>query len=191
MVNLVETYRYKFDPSSRKFYCPSCGKKRFVRYVDMSTGGYLPGKYGRCDREQHCRYHFSPYDDDDASKHFKKDNAWRRPVKQTPPNLPKFIPKKLFKKSIAGYKNNSFVRFLLSIFDKKTAAHLIKRYGIGTSAQIKGGCIFYQIDINHNIRRGKIMVYDSGGHRKAFHSVHAQLGWSGRLPEWRFLGNIC
>jgi DNA-directed RNA polymerase subunit RPC12/RpoP len=184
----LKKYRYQLDESSKKFRCPSCGKKRFVRFVDTSSGEYLPRKYGRCDRDQHCRYHYSPYDDNYANKHVNKDNAWRRPVKQAPPKPPKFIPRKLFKKSIAGYKNNSFVGFLLSIFEKKMAAQLIKKYGIGTSAQIKGGCIFYQIDATGKIRRGKIMVYDSGGHRKAFHTVHAQLGWSDRLPKWRFFG---
>jgi hypothetical protein len=156
--------------------------------VDSSTGRYLPGKYGRCDREVNCQYHYSPYDDSFANEHFKKDNAWKRPVKQAPPKPPKYIPRKLFKKSMVGYKNNSFVRFLLSIFDKKTISQLIKKYYIGTSGQLEGGCIFYQVDIENNIRRGKIMTYDSTGHRQRFSSVHSQLGWSDRLPEYRFFG---
>jgi hypothetical protein len=64
----------------------------------------------------------------------------------------------------------------------------IKKYHIGTSAQISGGCIFYQIDLAGNIRRGKIMKYDKKGPRQAFSSVHSQLGWSDRLPKWRFFG---
>jgi hypothetical protein len=32
------------------------------------------------------------------------------------------------------------------------------------------------------------MKYDKKGHRQAFSSVHSQLGWSNRLPKWRFFG---
>jgi hypothetical protein len=180
----MQNYRYSLDSSSRKFRCPSCGKKRFVRYVGTFSGKYLPGKYGRCDREVNCGYFYSPYDDGYAKDHFNKDNAWKQPIKRKS----KFIPVDLFKQSKSRYHKNTFVKFLWSIFDKKIVKRLIKKYHIGTSAQINGGCIFYQIDTGGNIRRGKIMRYDTEGHRQAFSSVHSQLGWSKRLPKWRFFG---
>ena len=40
--------------------CPSCNKKRFVRYIDTITDQYLSQNVGRCDREIKCGYHFSP-----------------------------------------------------------------------------------------------------------------------------------
>src|SRR5690625_7967149 len=53
-------FRFKLDTSSRKFPCPSCGKKRFVRYVDSITGAYMPANFGRCARQEKCRYVESP-----------------------------------------------------------------------------------------------------------------------------------
>src|SRR5690554_4597769 len=56
----MKIYRYKLDRSSKKHNCPSCSKKRFVKYIDEETGQYLPDHYGRCDREDECNYHNPP-----------------------------------------------------------------------------------------------------------------------------------
>jgi hypothetical protein len=53
-------HRYILDPGTRKHVCPDCGKVRFVRYIDTETGEYLPGDFGRCDRESNCNYHKRP-----------------------------------------------------------------------------------------------------------------------------------
>lgn len=50
------TFRYSLDKSARKFNCPQCGKKRFVKYTDVLTGEYLDGNYGRCDRSDSCAF---------------------------------------------------------------------------------------------------------------------------------------
>jgi hypothetical protein len=190
MSTISSTYRFQLDTSSKKFHCPSCGKKRFVRYVDTSTDDYLPDKYGRCDREQHCRYHFSPYEDGYAKAHFKKDNAWRRPVKRSPSEPPKYIPLEIFQGSKQGYARNSFVRYLHSQFSQATVNQLISKYHLGTSGRPYGGCVFYQIDKNGNIHRGKVMVYEPNGHKdpSQFHSVHARLGWKDCKPDYCYFG---
>lgn len=52
--------KYRLDNSSKKYPCPACNKKTFVRYVDNETGYYLKDSFGRCDRESKCRYHHAP-----------------------------------------------------------------------------------------------------------------------------------
>lgn len=60
----MSNFRYELDRSSKKFICPSCSKKRFVKYVDRVSGNYLSGEYGRCDRSDNCGYFKSPKQDE-------------------------------------------------------------------------------------------------------------------------------
>lgn len=179
----MKTYRYHLDSSSRKYACPSCQKKRFVRFVDQGTEKYLPIEYGRCDREVACSYFYSPYDD----QKFKTRRVVRIPKRRP---KPKYIPRSLYKKSLANYRKNNFVRYLLTILDEEVVSRLIKRYHLGTSKELKGGCIFYQLDLEGNIRRGKIIVYNAiTGRRGRIHSVHSMLSIDKkRYPAWRFFG---
>ena len=55
------SYKYILEPTSKKHVCPSCNKKRFVRYININAKEYLPEMYGRCDREANCSYHINPY----------------------------------------------------------------------------------------------------------------------------------
>lgn len=51
------TFRYTLDSSPRKFLCPSCLKRRFVRYVNIETGEYMDNSsFGRCDSQSSCGY---------------------------------------------------------------------------------------------------------------------------------------
>jgi len=51
------------------------------------------------------------------------------------------------------------------LFDREIVQDLINTYHIGTSKHWKGAAVFWQIDIQGNIRTGKIMLYDNNGHR--------------------------
>ena len=53
-------FKYTLEKKSRKIKCPSCGEKRFVRYVDSANGEMLADNVGRCDREINCAYHYPP-----------------------------------------------------------------------------------------------------------------------------------
>lgn len=179
----MKTFRYQLDPSSKKYSCPSCQKKRFVRYIDQSTGEFISDIYGRCDREVACSYHYSPYDD----HRFKGRNTMSIPKKIV---KPKYIPRELYKRSLSNYRSNNFVQYLSSKFDSSTVKRVINKYHLGTSTKLKGGCIFYQLDLQGNIRRGKIIVYNAKtGRRGRIHSVHSMLGIEKKhYPEWRFFG---
>ena len=56
----METFKYTLDNGSKKFLCPDCTKKTFVRYIETETGNYLTDDFGRCDRETECKYHKAP-----------------------------------------------------------------------------------------------------------------------------------
>lgn len=179
----MKDYRYNLDTSSKKHACPSCQRNRFVRYIDQATGEYLPDQFGRCDREVACSYFYSPYNDQTFARR-KFVHIPRKRVK------PKFIHRNLYKKSLTNYRQNNFVSYLKTLFDDGKVDRLIKRYHLGTSTKLKGGCIFYQLDLEGNIRRGKIIVYNSiTGRRGKIHSVHSMLGIDKKYyPEWRFFG---
>lgn len=56
----MTVYKYTLDKGSKKFLCPNCTKKTFVKYIETETGNYLPDDFGKCDREQNCKYHKAP-----------------------------------------------------------------------------------------------------------------------------------
>lgn len=56
----MNEFRYSLDKSSKKNICPNCNKNTFVYYVNTVKGEYLPTDFGRCDREQNCKYHKAP-----------------------------------------------------------------------------------------------------------------------------------
>jgi hypothetical protein len=57
----MESFKYVLDKGSKKFHCPSCNKKTFVKYIEAKTGDYLStDDFGKCDREQNCNYHKAP-----------------------------------------------------------------------------------------------------------------------------------
>ena len=56
----MEKYIYTLDKSSKKFVCPNCNRKSFVKYFNHETDSYLTDDYGRCDRETNCGYHRAP-----------------------------------------------------------------------------------------------------------------------------------
>lgn len=159
----VTTYRYRLDESSKKFQCPQCQKKRFVRYKDYQTGKYIDDEYGRCDRESSCGYFKNPYRDGYAQG---DDSYWhQRSLLKAQPKHIDYIPHKFFKASLKGYNQNHFIGYLYSLFDRETVQELINTYYIGTSKYWDGATVFWQIDIQGNIRTGKVMLYDDGGHR--------------------------
>lgn len=169
-------YRYTLDKGSKKFRCPSCRKKRFVKYLDRKEDTYLPEKYGRCDREHNCGYFFSPYEDDSIMGNSQDD--WRESTvndtQSKQEESPDFIPYEIFNRSRAKYESNQFIQYLLTLFDESTVSELIQKYHLGTSKHWKGSTVFWQIDQQGNIRTGKVMLYDSDGHRvkQPFNHIH-------------------
>lgn len=146
----------EYNGKSTRYDCPSCGaKKRFTRYVD-AEGNYIDSSVGKCDREQNCSYHYPPHDyfsDYPDESNFKT----AKPITKPPRKRPTFIPPDDVQKTLDHCKESIFFQQLEKHFGIDTAMNLANDYMLGTA---KGGkVIFWQIDLNINVRTGKIMLY--------------------------------
>jgi hypothetical protein len=143
-------FKYSLDKSSKKFICPSCGKRRFVRYINQITNEYLDEAYGRCDRETSCGYHNNPKQNECiAIVNIEKINI-----------IPDFIDPLLVKQSLKKYCNNNFAKFLHKHFAKQEVENCIAKFNIGTSKHWEGATVFWQINQTQKVHTGKIILFD-------------------------------
>lgn len=150
-------YRYQLDKSSKKFRCPNCNKKRFVRYKDYETGEYLPIEYGRCDREINCGY-FKKY----IPEKGKSGVIYLHPEVYS---LPNYHPYSLVEDGENTIHKNQFVKFLQERLGDEATERIVKKYRIGNALFWYNGTIFWQIDEHLNVHGGKIVRYRSNGKR--------------------------
>lgn len=167
-------YKYILHKKSIKHVCPSCYKKRLVRYIDIETNEYVSEKVGRCDREISCAYHYPP-------KLFFQDTKQQYNSRVVNP-VPSFSYEKKqdyhtsedLNKTLINFDKNNFVQFLKSKFDVEKVNNMINKYKIGTALNGYYGTVFWQIDDRLNIRGGKIINYDNSGKRtKYINWIHA------------------
>ena len=158
-------FRFILDNTKprKKFACPGCKKKVFVRYINTKTGEYLPEEYGKCNRDNKCTYWLNPYKDGysertDEHENFKSNKP--KPSFKSMPDIVTFIPFETFKNSLFNPEQNHFVSYLINSFGSETATKLIERYYIGTSNHWNGATIFWQVDFSGKIRSGKVMLYN-------------------------------
>lgn len=144
-------YKYQLDKTSKKYVCPNCDKKTFVRFVDAVTGNYLNTVDGRCDRETKCGYFKTPESNQVVTQTAK---CITTKVK------PSYHKKHLIKRLGCNYNNNHFVSYLLKHFAPIDVKQAIKKYFIGTTNHWAGATVFWQIDQYMKIKAGKIMLYD-------------------------------
>ncbi len=175
----MANYRYTLAPykgSSSRYTCPSCLVKRcFVRYIDVETGLQINDDVGRCNHKNKCNYHYTPkqyFNDNKIVISYPKQHI---PHKPKPLLKPTFIPSTTLKKSLK-YNNNNFIHYLLTVFNPEIVSDLVAKYFIGSSKYWPGSTVFWQIDINGNIRTGKIMLY-STANGKRIKSPYDHINW--------------
>ena len=158
-------YTYTLDPSSRKFICPECGKKRFVRFVHKETKEYHEDEsFGRCDRES-CGCFIKPNFNSSSHKTHYPGRKVKRHFTPPPPKPISYVPFDLFAKSRKRYEQNNFVQYLFTFAEAPIVYNRVELYNIGT-AKLPGATIFWLIDQMGNIRTGKTMLYHPPGHEK-------------------------
>ena len=198
-------FRYRLEKGNKKHLCPRCDEKRFVKYIDIKTGKYLPNEYGRCDREAKCGFHLNPYKNDYAKMiwkqehgneiNFKPKSTIYKP-KPKPKKSIEFIPVSELKKTLQDYDKNIFVQNLLTIvefpFDADDVERIISLYRLGTIAQ-NGAISFPYIDSDQNIRAVQEKIFDATNHTdksKKYHTswLHSRLKYSQYknkpMPNW-------
>lgn len=131
-----------------------------MRYVDASTGELMPFEFGRCDREQTCRYWSKPTPSEHGSKsiHFA-------PMKMPPPPPPSYLSGEVMAANVTHGHRSTFARCLKEWFGSDMAADAVKRYRLGASKYWPGATIFWQVDIRGRVRGGKVMQFDAKGNR--------------------------
>lgn len=151
-------HKYQFDPSSKKFVCPKCGKKRFVRMVS-EFGNYLSDEFGRCDRSNSCGYSMYPNSNDQEQQF---DYSLLKVNITTIKNeVASTLPIEYVQQSMKCYDINSFFQFLLTIFSKEEIDVVFNLYKVGTSKKWCGSTVFWQINIDFEVRAGKVIKFDA------------------------------
>lgn len=155
-------FRFSLNKKGKKELCPSCHKKSFVRFLDLSNGSLLPEKYGRCDREDRCSYFISPYHDGYAKENI--DPSYNpKFIPQTQIDLPiSYIKSYLVNPTLIIETNNALFNFLVNRLDREKTANAFTSYRIGF---YNDWCIFWQHDFFGKCRSGKYIKYLSNGHR--------------------------
>lgn len=162
----MKQYKYELMKGSRRYICPKCQKKEFKVYVKTGTNIVVDEtKYGRCNRQDACRYHLYP-------RLGQNDIYSSRYVPPTPEKIKPldFVNKDLMQATFNEFKSNVFFMYLVKMFGIEKACQLQEAYNLGTAKG--GGVIFWQQDRELNIRTGKVMYYNSNGKRNK-----DRMGW--------------
>jgi hypothetical protein len=145
-------FKFSLDKSSKKYVCPNCARKTFVRYLDNELNEYTKDSFGRCDRESKCGFHSNP--------------DLKNTLVQVPNHCTYIKPKQSFinieevSKHGRNFKNNNFIQFLKNHFTVEEIKSIILKYLLGTSSYWKGATIFWQLNESNQVVGGKVMLYD-------------------------------
>lgn len=152
----MKNYKYRLlKHSERKRYsiCPNCGRKRFVPIMDIETGEVFPN-HGRCERVNSCGFFSMP--------NGSQKGEFKKPVEKKAD----YIPVELVEKTLNKFEGLDFF-FDLEIeiltndnFKDANINAVFENYYIGKSKINGGQPIFWQIDLNENVRSGKIITFN-------------------------------
>ena len=80
--------------------------------------------------------------------------------------VPSYIPSSYVLRSLSHYSINPLYQYFCHVFGENEASRLFEMYRIGTSSKWGGTTVFWQTDINGQVRTGKVMCYNAEtGHR--------------------------
>ncbi|CAD0008908.1 DUF6371 domain-containing protein [Flavobacterium salmonis] len=163
----MREYKYSLDRSSKKFICPKCLKKTFVKFVESESRMYMSDDLGRCDRESRCGYFSSP-----------TGSIITINEKPSLPLAKSFHGLELVEKSMMVNFENNFVQFLKTLFSEEQVKEAVLKYLICNSKRWIGATIFWQIDNYERVHAGKILAYNQEtGKRSKSDDGKALIDW--------------
>lgn len=153
--------KYKLDTSSKKYICPSCGKKTFVVILDESKNVVDEGIFGRCDREDKCGYFKKPSEDGHGSilDYFNsKEQVVLSNYSFNPSEVNRYV---------GNYEKNNLFKFICKKFDAEKVRYIFEIYRVGVYTGISNfdWTMFWQIDGNAWTRTAKMIKYNPDGRR--------------------------
>ncbi|WKL44897.1 DUF6371 domain-containing protein [Flavobacterium sp. ZE23DGlu08] len=143
-------YKYSLDKSSKKFICPNCSKKKFVKYVDNESNAYLEDGSGRCDNDSSCKHHQYP----------NKNCVISEFIKPIITRQASTLQSDLLVLCGRNFNENNLVQFLKIYFSEEEVQSVILQYRLGTSKHWLGSTIFWQINPHNKIMTGKVMLFN-------------------------------
>jgi hypothetical protein len=155
---MANEFPYRYDKSSRKFPCPNCNHKSFVRFVDNQTGEYLPERYGRCDRENNCGYGLRPATEKNGCNTVESGD-FKRGCNNENSEI-STVPVPDVERTLNIFADN-FSRCITGKYGD-SGKEALRRYNVGSCTK---GTVFWQRDISQVYRGGKIIEYQTNGRR--------------------------
>ena len=180
---MPNNYRYQLETTGKKYICPGCGKKKFVRYLDTKTNEYLPDNFGRCDRESNCSYHRKPETAPESEY---------KPMPIAKPQPVYYMPESVLNATLKDYDKNTFIQNLLKLAAVEDIQKVIELYRLGTigKGERLGACTFPFIDRAGNIREIQVKKFDATNHTQGKPCTISYLLKNGyerqgeQLPGW-------
>ncbi len=148
----------KYSGIASRFRCPNCGKREFVRYIDLQTGNHIAEHVGKCNRIEKCGYHFTP-------KHYfestgKKFSYFSDSVLKSIEKPTNYFDENLLLESLHSKEKTSHLfHFFCKYFEPKKVEETFNNYLVGVSEHWEKSVVFWQVDPNKKVRAGKIMQY--------------------------------
>lgn len=145
----MKKYKYSLDTSSKKFICPMCKMKTFVKFIDTETQSYMRYDLGRCDRESSCGCFNVPSNGVIIKKERIVDYVETS-----------FHSLQLVESGLLSKRKNNFIQFLMNNFPEEAVNEVVLKYLISTSSRWDGSTVFWQIDNYECAHAGKILAYN-------------------------------
>lgn len=165
-------FEYGLSPKGKKLICPVCGHRTYTPYIFFSTGEAICEDFvGRCYRGgYHNGRLLSP---SEWRKAHPEDSRFHKqmpcPVVKNGPLpsksegilTPDYISCKFMQDTLGA--PNSFSKYLYRLFARSKVDEVLAAYNVGTYHYSP---VWWQVDINGNVRAGKWMIYNKFGKRK-------------------------